>query len=289
MGSRSWLAVVLFAAAGAACSKPNPAFVDSDPSVTAGETTTSETTTTSGTTSETTSETTEDASTTEAAWMPACVEPDYCPPFLNVASLLPPEISAQCVGETHFYVRRLGLPLEAEVFLEDNPCTGDPSVVVPIDFVVGGVLSPGLCFEIFHEGYDRGGTCRTRAVVVFNEGSDVTVDPPKLAAVVTSFDPPQQLAEDLRLRRSRSSMCECVDLCSEPAIGSPLEWCCGGMSEQFGLEFSSMGKSAMAEMAADPLPIFDYRGALFDLYMTRAHVPCGQPMMEDVSWAMIRK
>lgn len=289
MGSRSWVAVVLFAAAGAACSKPNPAFVDSDPSVTAGETT-GDSTTTSESTSEssaTTSESTGGESTTEAAWMPACVEPDYCPPFLNVASLLPPEISAQCVGETHFYVRRVSFN-QAEVFPEDDPCLGDASSTVQIDLVVANVLTQGICFEIYHEGYEREGTCRTRAVLVFNEGSEVAVAPPKLAAVVTSFDPPQQL-EDLRLRRSRSSMCECVDLCSEPAIGSPLEWCCGGMSEQFGLEFTSMGQSATVEMSSNPLPIFDYRGALYDLYMTRAHVPCGQPMTEDVSWAMIRK
>jgi len=295
MGSRSWVALVAFAAVGAACSKPNPAFVDSDPSITAGETIDETTTTGSTTTDETTTTsetTTTTGTTTEGDWAPECAyapnfSPDYCPLFLNVAYLLPPVLKAACVGDTRFHIRRV-MPKLVQVFAAEDPCEGTPSDEVMVDGAIDSdlVFPEGQCFEVFHEGVSVGMGCRTRAVVAFAAGAAPELDPPKIVAVVTSIALPKQLP-DLSIQRSGAVTCDCAEVCEDPKIGPPSGWCCDGKVSQFGLELSSADDSRRFDLGQIQSG-FQYRGKAYDLYMTRAHVGCEPMAVEDVSWTMFR-
>lgn len=279
-----WIGLVL-ALALPACTKSNPYFGETETSTTTTGTT-GDTTTTGGST---TAESTSDASsTTDAPWEPSACVAGYCPAFLNVASLLPAALAAQCEQTVSFHVRSNGA--DVEVFAEGDACADMSLATVPLDPILAFVLTKDACYQVQHRGFlTPQDTCRTRDVVAFKAGADPAKAAPCFAGATRDMSPPAALP-DMVVRRSKPTTCACSLSCDVGNIGDPAEWCCdkgGGVTEveQWGLEFSAGGKSAKVDLNQSQ-PSFAFRGSTYSVLMTRGHSLCASPDVQDWSWSM---
>ena len=306
-----WIGLAL-ALAPLGCSKPNPAFVDSDGwTGSTGSTSEGGSTSDGSTSGSTTAGETTEGSTTYAIECADTLPADTAGPlaWTEDPCMYYTDLSreqGECPageGTQRFYV---WYNTEDTTFYRcDAPCqTGSIELCPTPEFSLGAenanlqsfvqqIFPQQACRYAAHERRtvtDALGTyCRTRSIALW-EDEDITAAP-RLALAMFDATPPEDLC-DLQVTASAGSQevsCSVVkaDYKTCPFVRAPADWCCGGTAELGGLTFAHAGGPAVHVVDGE-LGAFDgYRGANYLLRITQSAARCDTNQV-DWGWYMAR-
>ena len=308
---RCWIALAL-ALAPLGCSRPNPAFVDSDGWTTeamTGSTSEGGSTTEDPTIGSTTDETTEGSTTnavecadtlpTDTAG-PLGWTPNPCMYYTDLS-----RVQGECPadeGTQRFYVwYNKG---DQTFYRCDSPCAQGSIELCPTpEFSLGAenanlksfveqIFPADACRYAAHERRtvdDALGTyCRTRSIALWDD-EDVSAAP-RLALAMFDLTPPEDLC-DLQVTAIEDA--QVVSCSADKAsygcsfVRAPADWCCDGAAELGGLTFAHAGGPAAHLVTDEFVELPGFRGFTYLVRLTQSAARC-ETSAVDWGWYMAR-